>query len=535
MPRSSHPRLALRLPAVVVLSLSASVALGSGEPQDSFLYQNFVQAMEVLDRAVAAHGGADLLDRSVDIRFAIKGTLRYQGHYPRPWASRDSRIDGATVYSASLRALKSDRTYTDDGEPSPSFSIVGAANGLKLDLWADRPELIPEKDLGKSLQEELELLPHEYLRQAREGAAGLRLLSGSTGFEVITYTLDTGEGRALYLARDTHLLMRVERIGHWKHKGDRLEWRTFTGYVDRTGIQVPLHSEVHVEESSTQYDVMSDITRIEFGAAVGADEFTIPPAFRSGFETWTLEQPRVEDPNALLPSHDLGQGAWIIELPPSDARSLLVAFADFAVIVEAGDYSEISARLLAMARHLLPDKPVRYVAMSHHHPLYAGGLRPYVQAGVTVLATAGDVAYYRDLVTRPYRIHPDAQQRNPREPKFEVIDRLRVIEDGKQRLELHEYDYTTHVDEFVLAYLAGQKLIVTADQVYILRDEALRPASPRERAIQRVVKERGLTVEWIMQTWFLKQSDHRVPYSALEEMIRLADEKAAKAAKEAGK
>jgi glyoxylase-like metal-dependent hydrolase (beta-lactamase superfamily II) len=196
--------------------------------------------------------------------------------------------------------------------------------------------------------------------------------------------------------------------------------------------------------------------------------------------------------------------------------------------VEAGDYSEISARLLATADHLLPDKPVRYVAMTHHHPLYANGLRPYVQRGVTVLATAGNVSYYRDLTTRPYRIHPDAQQRKPREPKIELIDGTRIIEDGAQRLEFHEYDYSTHVDEFVLPYLPSHKLIVTADQVYILRGEELRPANSRERGIDRVVKERKLDVEKIMQTWYLAESDHLVPYSVLEEKIRLAEAKDSK-------
>jgi hypothetical protein len=205
-----------------------------------------------------------------------------------------------------------------------------------------------------------------------------------------------------------------------------------------------------------------------------------------------------------------------------------VAFSDFAVIVEAGDYSEVSARLLATADHLLPDKPVRYVAVTHHHPLYAGGLRPYVQRGVTVFATTGDVSYYRDLVTRPYRIHPDEQQRKPREPKFEVIDGTRILEDGTQRLEFHEYDYSTHVDEFVLPYLPSHKLIVTADQVHILRDEAIGAASGRELAIHRIIKERKLAVQNIMQTWYLSRSDSQVPYSVLEEKVRLAEERESK-------
>jgi len=514
--------------AAVLASANVPSAFGSGEPQESFLYQNLVGASEVLDRAVAAHGGAELLDRAFNVRLSFTGTYRDENHYARPWAQKDYRLDGATFYSADLRAMKSEVKFYEGDRPIPSFTIIGPANGLRLNGGRSRPDSIPGKELESSLREELELLPHEYLRQARAGAVGLRLLSGSDDYEVLCYTLDNGEGRALFFDADTHLLMRVERIGHWKHKGDRLEWRTFADYFEQNGIKVPRRSEAHIEDSSTQHNVISEIAKIEFGAVVNADEFTIPAAFRAGFEAWKLEEQNAENPVELLPSHDLGKGAYIIELTPSDARSLLVAFSDFAVIVEGGDYSEISARLLATADHLLPDKPVRYVAMSHHHPLYASGLRPYVQRGITVLATAGDVSYYRDLVTRPYRIHPDEQQRNPREPKFEVIDKTRIIKDGKQRLEFHEYDYSTHVDEFVLAYLPSHKLIVTGDQVHILREEDIRPASSRERGIHRIVKERKLDVQNIMQTWYLDRSDYQVPYSVLEEKVRLAKVKDSK-------
>ena len=525
MAARSCVRLVASFSVVALASVNGRLVFASGEPQDSFLYQNFVRASEILDRAVAAHGGVEMLDRATNIRFSFTGTFHYEAHFTRPWAYKDYSLAGATLYSTNLQAVKSEATLTLSDETNPSFAIIGPTNGLVLDAGEDRPDSVAAKELEKSLRQELELLPHEYLRQARAGAAGLRLLSGNEDYEVLCYSLDDGEGRALFFDPKTHLLMRVERIGHWKHKGDRLEWRTFADYANRNGIQVPLHSESHIEGGSTQQNVISEIAKIEFGGVVNAEEFAIPAAYRAGFEGWTLQQPAAASSDGLLPSHDLGNGAYIIELPSSTSRSLLVAFSDYSVIVEAGDHSEIAAKLLATADHLLPDKPVRYVAMSHHHPLYANGLRPYAQRGITILATAGNVAYYRDLTTRPYRIHPDEQQRHPRAPKIEVIDGTHTIEDGKQRLEFYQFDYSTHVDEFVLAYLPSHKLIVTGDLVYVLRGKELGPARPRELAIHRVVDERKLDVQKIMQTWFVSESDHTVPYSVLQEKVRLAQAK----------
>jgi glyoxylase-like metal-dependent hydrolase (beta-lactamase superfamily II) len=470
---------------------------------------------------VAAHGGAELLDHALDIRLSYTGTYLLEGHFARPWAHKDYRLEGVTLYSADLQALKSETTFFDGDRPIPSFLLVGEANGLRLDGGGSRPDSLPQAELASSRRDELEILPHEYLSQARAGAAVSESIRAeatrSAQLRLTTVTLEASSWMK------THLLKCGVGESALKHRRSA-GWRTFTDYVERNGVQVPRTLRLMSRIAPARRHHRDHGSRRRCSER---RELTIA-AFRAAFETWTLQPPKPDNSKELLPVHDLGNGAYVVELPPSDARSLLVAFSDFSVIVEAGDYSEISARLLATADHLLPDQPVRYVAMSHHHPLYANGLRPYVQRGITVLATEGNVSYLRDLAERPYRIHPDAQQRDPRKAKFEVIRGTRVIEDGKQRLEFHEYDYSTHVDEFVLAYLPSHKLIVTADQVYILRDEQVGPANVRELAIHRVVKERGLDVQSIMQTWYLKQADHTVPYSVLEEKVRLAEAKASK-------
>ena len=109
-----------------------------------------------------------------------------------------------------------------------------------------------------------------------------------------------------------------------------------------------------------------------------------------------------------------------------------------------------------------------------------------------------------------------------------MIEGTHIIKDGKQRLEFYEFDYSTHTDEYVLPYLPSHKLIVTGDMVYIMRDAKPSRANVRERAIHRVVKERKLDVQNIMQTWYLQESDSTVPYSALEEKVRLAEAKESK-------
>ena len=91
------------------------------------------------------------------------------------------------LFSTNLQALRSEGTFTEKDKPLPYFTIVGPENGLALDGGKSRPDSIPKEELEKTLREALEVLPHEYLRQARAGAAGLRLLSGSADYDVLAY------------------------------------------------------------------------------------------------------------------------------------------------------------------------------------------------------------------------------------------------------------------------------------------------------------------------------------------------------------
>ena len=522
-------RLVWLVAALTVLAGPLEDARGAtaGHPSESVVYKNLVRATEVLERAVTAHGGPEWLDRDRDLRISVKGRFRLEGHYARPGAYRDYPFTGSRLYSAASGAVKSETVYESD-QPIPSFVIVGPTNGLELEAGESQAKPVAEAQLADRLRAELELLPFEYLRQARAASSTLRLLPGPRGHEVVHYTLPGGGSRELFFDSKRHLLRRVEHIDHWELKGDRLQRRTFEEYKDHGGMLLPARTESHHEEESTRHEIVTELVKIELGGKVGFEELAVPEASRAGFESWVLEPMTAKPEDDLLPSHDLGQDVYVVNLPPSDSRALLVGFSGYSVVVEAGDRSALGERLLRTADHLLPGKPVRYVAMTHHHPLYANGLRPYAQRGVTILTTAGNLDYLRELVTRPYRIQPDEQQRRPRTPVFEIIEGTRILSDGKQRLELHEFDSSTHTDEYVLPYLTSHKLIVTGDLVYILRGDAPAPARPRERAVQRVVAERGLAVEQILQTWFLERSERLTPYALLEEKVRLAESQDAK-------
>jgi len=525
MPLVTHfPTIARLAVLALALSLLGDVH-ASGEPQESLLYQNFTKANEILEAAIQSHGGPELSDRSTSFRYQIEGAYLNEGHYEVPWASRRYVVRENKVYSAKLQAIRVD-SYFNYNRPLEGISIYDSTHGVMREAGASTTEAIEAEELQSSWNELFLTFPQEWLRRARESATSLRFLENAQGWDVIGFSTDAGTSHALFIDETTHLLHRVENICHRKRKGDRLEWREYTNYQRHDGFLIPMDFRSHAEGGSSQSGEETQIKSIEFGIDIDPSEFKLPVAFAEGFEDWAIAPPNEEAPvDAHLPVTDLGRGLYIVDLPDCDSRSLLVEFEDFSVIVEAGDRSAVAEKLLATAAHLLPEKPVRYVGMTHHHPLYTGGLRPYANRGIKILATRGNLIYYNDLTTRPYRIEPDAQQRAPMAPRLEIIDGKLIIEDSQQRIEFHAFDPGTHVEEFVLPYVPSHKLVITGDFVYFGKEETEpRPAGSRTMAIYDAIRDRDLDVETLVQTWFLAKGKQQGSMAIIEESVRLAKE-----------
>ncbi|MBK9777845.1 MAG: hypothetical protein IPP62_16070 [bacterium] len=168
---------------------------------------------------------------------------------------------------------------------------------------------------------------------------------------------------------------------------------------------------------------------------------------------------------------------------------------------------------------------MRYLAMSHHHRISASGIRPYVQRGITLLATKGNVDYLRDLAARPYRLVPDAQQRSPMLPRIELVEGLKVIEDAQQRLELHEFGTSTHTDEYVFLYLPKLQLGTVGDLLYMPENPDQQPAAPRGVALYQLIGDLKLDIRHLVQTWPLEPNYAWIPIETLERQVQLAIER----------
>lgn len=209
-------------------------------------------------------------------------------------------------------------------------------------------------------------------------------------------------------------------------------------------------------------------------------------------------QPERREPLEL---QELADGVYMVDLEVHETRTLIVEFSDHLVALETSLTVASSEQVIALLARRWPTKPVRYVAFSHHHPHYTGGIRAYIAAGATVITPPETAAFVRELSERSFTLAPDALARAPRECSIKTYDDMIVIEDKVQRVEIYNLgEDSKHTSAYSVFYLPRQRILFEGDLGWFIIDGELRRSS-RLTGLNELIKSKQLTVETVIQSW----------------------------------
>jgi glyoxylase-like metal-dependent hydrolase (beta-lactamase superfamily II) len=178
----------------------------------------------------------------------------------------------------------------------------------------------------------------------------------------------------------------------------------------------------------------------------------------------------------------LAPGVW--HVTGGSHHSVVVEFDDYLAIVEAPLIEERSMAVMAEAKTLAPNKPIRYLLTTHHHFDHTGGLRTYVNEGATIVTHQSNVPYFQKTVTAPATVMPDMQAKSLKQPTFQGVSDKYVITDGKQTIEVYATGGDTHTNEYTLVYLPGPRILVEADAYSPGPADAPPPPMPPPNAVR---------------------------------------------------
>jgi glyoxylase-like metal-dependent hydrolase (beta-lactamase superfamily II) len=187
------------------------------------------------------------------------------------------------------------------------------------------------------------------------------------------------------------------------------------------------------------------------GAAPGGGAPQGPPGGRGGA------------PQAAAPtSEKLAEGVWRIN---GAYNALAVEFADHVVLFEPGPQNDARAlAIITETRRVIPNKPIRFGVISHHHFDHTGGLATVAAEGITIVTPAVNRNFLMTALSAPRTLVGDALAKSGRKPQIEGFtgDR-RVFQDSTRTFEIHVIKGLPHADGLVVGYLPKEKILVYAD------------------------------------------------------------------------
>src|SRR5687767_350139 len=268
-------------------------------------------------------------------------------------------------------------------------------------------------------QLEIWMMPHGFLRAAasRNATVEARRVGGKR-YHVVTFVGDNKAKVNGYINEQNM----VERVETWIDNpflGDMPFEAIYSDYKDAGGAQFPMRI-VQKQGGHPIFDL--NVTDVKVNAAVNIQ----PPQGRGGAPAQAAA-PAAAPANAAAPSEKLGDGVYLIT---GGYVVIAVDFKDHIALIESGQNEPRALAVIAEAKRLIPNKPIRYVINTHSHIDHSGGLRAFVAEGSTILTHRVNKAYLEKVLSAPHTLNPDTAQRAGKKPKVEAVGDKKVLTDG---------------------------------------------------------------------------------------------------------
>jgi len=303
----------------------------------------------------------------------------------------------------------------------------------------------------------LRMFPQFIVLNAADRASRLRFIGKTTfdgrAHDVVSYANEDGLEISLYIDQKIGLLSKFETLGTDPYFGDVINETIFPAYREQNGQLVPTG---RVDKRSGE--AISDLKYLDvvFNASLTDDDFKKLP---DGIK------PATPAPINAPPSTKYADNIYTVNAAP-DYNSLVVGFKDYVFVMEAPIGDSTSRQVIAEIKKLFPGKPIRYLAVTHHHDDHAGGIRTYIAEGATLIALPGQRTFFEKVAGAgaKFTIQPDSLTQKPQPLKVEVIEKgKRVLSDGTTTVELIDIGPSPHAEEMLVAYLPNEKLIFQGD------------------------------------------------------------------------
>ena len=165
----------------------------------------------------------------------------------------------------------------------------------------------------------------------------------------------------------------------------------------------------------------------------------------------------------VVTTEKLGDGLYRLTTGPGSYDSVIVEFKDYVMMLEAGQSVARGTAYIAKTKELFPNKPIRYVMVTHPHSDHTGGLPALVAEGATIITQKNNEEFLEKALNTPRTLLDDVLAKNPKKAKVETVAEKKVYSDGTRTVELYHVSPVPHSNGLMIAYIPKEKILFQGD------------------------------------------------------------------------
>jgi glyoxylase-like metal-dependent hydrolase (beta-lactamase superfamily II) len=165
-------------------------------------------------------------------------------------------------------------------------------------------------------------------------------------------------------------------------------------------------------------------------------------------------------PAAPAQPEKLGEGLW---RTTNAYNSLIIDFKDYIMILEAGTNEAQTLAVIADAKRLIPNKPIRYVMNTHPHSDHTAGIPTMVAEGAAIITHNNNKEFFERALSTPRTLLTDTLAKNPKPVKVEGVGSKKSYSDGNRVVEFHHIPGAPHSNGLLVAYIPKEKVLFQGD------------------------------------------------------------------------
>ena len=200
-------------------------------------------------------------------------------------------------------------------------------------------------------------------------------------------------------------------------------------------------------------------------------------------------------PYVRVASQKAADGVWYVT--GGSHHSVVIEMKDHVIVVEGLLNDDRALAVIKEARTLVPNKPIKYRIIRHHHFDHSGGVRAFAGEGATLITHDASRQFFERVVAAPATVSPDHLARSGRRAAVEGVRDRRVLTDGTRTIEIRQIAGIQHADDMLMVYLRREKFLIEADAYTPPAPNVapMTPPNPFTVSLAENVKQQALAVD----------------------------------------